>query len=132
MTPGFHAIAPHVTIAESQVSQAGMQLRANWQRAYAYGRAVGVHVDVQGWRQPDGSLWTLNQLVPLTSDYLGIDMDLLVAQVEYILDERGGRVTRLLLGPIEGYTPDPGQVKVHKHAGHKGGHILDLSGLAPG
>ena len=55
-----------------------------------------------------------------------------MAQVEYILNERGGRMTRLMLGPIEGYTPDPGQVKVHKHAGHKGGHMLDLSGLAPG
>jgi prophage tail gpP-like protein len=129
---GVPRYRPHVTIAESQLSQAGMQLRADWQRAYAYGRAVKLHIDVQGWRQPDGSLWTLNQLVPVTSSYLGVDMDLLAVEVEYRLDDRGGRVTRLMLGPIEGYTPDPGQVKFHKPKHGKGGHILDLNGLAPG
>jgi prophage tail gpP-like protein len=129
---GVPRYRPHVTLAESQMSQAQMQLRANWQRAYAYGRAVQVHIDVQGWRQPDGSLWQLNQLVPVTSAFLGFDaLDLLVASVQYELSDHTGRVTKMVLGPIEGYTPDPGQVKLHKHKGgkKKGGAVLDLSGL---
>jgi prophage tail gpP-like protein len=126
---GVPRYRPHVSLAESQMSQAQMQLRANWQRAYAYGQSVKMHVTVQGWRQPDGTLWTLNQLVPLTSSYLGIDADLLAAEIEYLLRPHDGRTTRLLLGPIEGYTPDPGQVKTKKHKGKKGGSAIDLSGL---
>lgn len=126
---------PHVTLAESQLTQAQAQLRANWQRAYAFGRSYQFHADVAGWRQPDGSLWQLNQLVSTTSPgYLGIDGDLLVAHIEYTLDDRGGRQTRMMLGPVEGYTPDPGQVRIHKKRGRKGrkGAGLDLSGFGDG
>jgi prophage tail gpP-like protein len=134
---GVPRYRPKVSLAESQLTQEGMQLRADWQRAFAYGRSINIHVDVQGWRQPDGKLWVVNQLVPVTSGWMGIDRDLLVAEVEYLLDDRGGRVTRLLLGPIEGYTPDPGQVKFRRQRGEGHGRTgrggsLDLSGLDPG
>jgi prophage tail gpP-like protein len=130
---GVPRYRPHVTLAESQLDQAGMQLRANWQRAFAYGRSIQVHIEVQGWRQPDGSLWSLNQLMPVSAAWLGIDRDLLSARVEYVLDDKSGRTTRLMLGPIEGYTPDPGAVKLRKHHGRgKGGGAVDLDGLAPG
>jgi prophage tail gpP-like protein len=48
---------PRVVLAESQLTQAQMQLRANWMKAYAYGRSTEAQITVQGWRQPDGSLW---------------------------------------------------------------------------
>jgi prophage tail gpP-like protein len=129
---GVPRYRPHVTLAESQLDQAGMQLRANWQRAFAYGRSIQVHIEVQGWRQPDGSLWSLNQLVPVSTAWLGIDRDLLSARVEYVLDDKSGRTTRLMLGPVEGYTPDPGAVKLRKHhGGGKGGGAVDLNGLPP-
>jgi prophage tail gpP-like protein len=134
---GVPRYRPHVSMAESQLTQEGMALRANWQRAFAYGRSWQVHIDVVGWRQPDGRLWALNELIPVTSSFLALDRDLLIAQVEFALDDRGGRITRLMLGPVEGYTPDPGQVKLRRHKGEghggkKGGGGLDLSGLDPG
>ena len=87
---------------------------------------------MQGWRQPDGSLWSLNQLVPVSAAWLGIDRDLLSARVEYVLDDKTGRTTRLMLGPIEGYTPDPGAVKLPQAPRRWQARRVDLDGLAPG
>jgi prophage tail gpP-like protein len=127
---GVPRYRPHVSLAESQLTQAQTVLRANWQRAYGYGRSIQIHLSLAGWRQPNGSLWVLNQLVPVTSAYLGIDADMLVASVEYRLDAGTGRTTQLMLGPVEGYTPDPGEVKLKKHKHGKGGVAIDLHGLA--
>ncbi|MDT7952838.1 MAG: contractile injection system protein, VgrG/Pvc8 family [Acetobacteraceae bacterium] len=129
--PGVPRYRPRVTLAESQLTASGMQLRANWQRQYAFGQSLKATITVQGWRQPDGSLWAINQLVPVTSDFLGVDQDLLVVKVKYTLGERGGALTVLDVGPPEGYTPDPGQVRLHKAKHGKGhGHGIDWSGAA--
>jgi prophage tail gpP-like protein len=111
---------PKVTLAEAQLDQAGMQRRASWERNYAFGRATEADITVQGWRQVDGTLWAINQLVPVTSPWLQIDQDLLIAGTTFKLDDSGGRTTALRLGPIEGFTPDPGQVKLHAKRGKKG------------
>jgi prophage tail gpP-like protein len=111
---------PHVSIAESQLSPAQMQERANWQMIYAYGQSTKATIGVQGWRQPDGTLWAINQMIGVTSKTLGVDQDLLVVETKFALDDRGGHITELLVGPVEGYTPDPGQVKLRKKRGRKG------------
>jgi prophage tail gpP-like protein len=110
---------PTVKLAESQIGLAQMQERANWQRAYAYGRSVEAQITVQGYRQPDGRLWQLNEIVPVQSGFLGVDQDLLIVGVNYRIDPEVGRVTELKVGPVEGYVPDPAQVKArHKKGKH--------------
>ncbi|WP_428485944.1 phage baseplate assembly protein [Rhodopila sp.] len=121
----------HVTLAESQLSLAQMQARANWQRQFAYGQATKASVKVQGFRQADGSLWQINQIVAVTAPWLEIDDDLLVAKVKFVLDATSnGHVTELELGPVAGYTPDPGEVKLKKtkHAGKGRGGGINWSG----
>lgn len=115
---------PHVTLAESQLGAAQMQQRANWQMHYAFGRATKARIEVAGWRQPDGTLWRENQIVPVTAPWLQVDQDLLVVGVDYRIDEHEGRVTTLSVGPVEGYTPDPGQVRIHKHKGKGAGFAV--------
>ncbi len=70
-------------------------------------------------------MWTANQIVSVTSSYLGIDQDLLIARLEFSLDDSGGHVTHLTVGPVEGYTPDPGegedQARPKKGKGSKSG-----------
>ena len=130
---GVPRYRPHVSIAESQLTQAGMQLRATWQRNYAFGRSTQVEVTVKGLRQPDGSLWSINQIVSTVLPRVGIDQDLLVVRVRQTASARHGRNTTLTLAPPEGYTPDPGEVKLRKHKGAKKGKkgkaIMDLTGL---
>ena len=119
---------PRVVLAESQMTLAQMQQRANWMMQYAYGQSLKAPITVQGFRQSDGTLWRKNQIVSAKSLFLGIDADLLVARVKYFLDATSsGHSTTLELGPVEGYTPDPGEVKLHKTKGRKGGG-LNLSG----
>jgi prophage tail gpP-like protein len=114
---GVPRYRPRVVLAESQLTEAGMQLRANWLRQAAYGRATQAEITVPGWRQPDGTLWTVNQIASVASATLGVDQDLLIARAEFELTPQAGRVTKLHLGPVEGYTPDPGQVRLRKHKG---------------
>lgn len=119
---------PKVTLGETQLTLAQMQARANWQRQFAYGQATKASVKVAGFRQNDGTLWQRNQIVATRIPYLEIDADLLVARVALDLDEAGGHVTELELGPVEGYTPDPGEVKLHKTKKAKGGGGINWAG----
>jgi len=108
---------PRVVLAESQLTLAGMQMRANWLRQAAFGHSVSADITVAGWRQADGSLWQRNQIIAVTSPTLGVDQDLLIARVEFALAAGTGRTTTLHVAPVQAYTPDPGQVKLHKHKG---------------
>ena len=113
---------PRKTIGESQLTLAQMQQRANWQKQYAYGQATKATISTQGYRQGNGKLWTTNQIVPVDVPALGIQADLLLVKTHY---RKGpdGDVCEMELGPVEGYTPDPGEVKIKKHKGAKGGAI---------
>jgi prophage tail gpP-like protein len=111
---------PRVTMAEGQLSQAGMQARANWERNYAYGRSTQADLTVVGWRQSDGTLWTNNQITAVVCPYLEIDQDLLIVGTKFTIDPIKGKVTVITVAPPEGYTPEPGQVKSRTKKGKKG------------
>ena len=119
---------PTVHLAESQMTSGAMQARANWMRQYAYGQSVKLSVKVAGFRQANGSLWRRNQVAYVNIPYLGIDADLLIARTKMTLGSSGGHETELQLSPIEGYTPDPAQVKLKKTNKGKGGGSADWSG----
>ncbi len=125
--PGVPRPRTHVAIAESMLSPAGMQMRANWMARFQAGRAATAEATVSGWHQPDGSVWTTNQLVACHLPFLALDQDLLVSGVAFILDKAGAR-TRLTLGAPDGFAPDPGQVKLHRRGRGKAG--VNWSGAA--
>ena len=125
---GVTRFRPHVSGAEAQLDQAGMQRRVNWERNFNFGRSVSAEVSVAGWRQPDGSLWEINRLATCTAPFLHLDQDLLIVEVQHTIDDQIGRRTTLRLGSVEGYTPDPGQVKVHCKRGRKGKTAPDWDG----
>jgi prophage tail gpP-like protein len=111
---------PHVSIAESQLSQQGMQQRAQWECDYAAGRSSQAEITVQGWRQTaSGALWWDNLLATVNAPFLQLSQDLLIARLRMTANDREGRTTELTLGPVEGYTPEPGAVKIHTKRGKK-------------
>jgi prophage tail gpP-like protein len=118
--PGVPRYRPHITTAEAALDQAGAQARARWQASYARGRAAQAKLLVPGWRDAEGALWRPNTLVSVKVPWLRLDQDLLVVGVAYQLGPKDGRTTSLTLGPVEGYTPDPGQVKRRQAAGGDG------------
>ncbi len=108
--PDVPRYRPYIAAAEHALDQAGAQGRAQWQATYARGRAAVLKLRVQGWRDDAGALWQPNTLVPVKAPWLRLEQDLLVVSASYRLDAKG-RSTTLTLGPVAGYTPDPGQVK---------------------
>lgn len=106
---GVPRFRPRVIIGKSTLDAAGAAARAKWEAAFAFGRSVHVQVDVKGWRQDDGTLWTPNTLASVVSPTLDLNGELLIVSAEYELG-MDGMITRLGLGPVEGYTPDPAQV----------------------
>jgi len=134
LDPAVPRYRPHISHAESQLDQAGMEARAKWQAAYAGGRSVEAEITVCDWRQSDGSLWRENLLVYVKSPFLQIDRKLLISKVAYLCDNEGGVRTTLTVGPVEGFSPDPGEVKLKKNKGDSqwdGLHPIGFTGLFP-
>ena len=122
---------PHAMMGESQLTPDLATKRARWQAIVSTAQGTQAQITVPGWRQPDGSLWRINQIVPVTSPMLALDRPLLVASVGYTLSSSEGRRTHMTLGPVEGYTPDPAQVRLHKSKGG-GDSWDDVIGLITG
>ena len=121
--PGVPRYRPHVVMAGSALDGPGAMRRAVWQAAYNAARGTQARVIVPGWRQSDGSLWRINQLVNVRVPFLSLDIELLIAGTSYMLNAFRGRHTELTVGPVDGYQPDPGQVKQRRHRKnqHRGG-----------
>lgn len=109
--PGVPRYRPHVMVGETQLTPDIAKRRALWQARYNAARGSEATVTIPGWHQPDGSLWRENQIVPVHMPrFLKLDRDLLVVGVKYS-DGKAGAQTQMALGPAEGWTPDPAQVK---------------------
>jgi len=104
---------PHVAIAESQMSLAEMQHRVEWQKRFAFGQSVEAQITIPGWRQPDGTLWRVNQMVPVDHPMLGVNQDLLISAITWSLSAKGHE-TEFTLNPVEAFEPDPNQTRAEK------------------
>lgn len=98
---------PTLIVAEEQATLASLRARAGWEASVRAANASAVTVDVQGWRAPDGKIWTADLVVPVRAPWLDIDGDLLIADVEFKLDAAGGSTTRLSCAPPDAYRPEP-------------------------
>jgi prophage tail gpP-like protein len=65
--------------------------RAEYELRRRIGRSQRAHVTVQGWTQPDGTLWRIGDLVPITAPWLGLNESLAIAAVEFLKDDGGTR-----------------------------------------
>lgn len=81
--------------------------RADWEARTRAAKCETVTIGVQGWVQPNGSLWPLNALARVQAPRLiGVDGDMLISQVEYSIGD-GGQVTQLHLVRPDAFTPEP-------------------------
>jgi len=77
--------------------------RARWEAASRVARSVDLSYTVLGWRKPrSGSLWRVNETVAIRDTIIGVDAELLIAEVSFELGEAGA-VTRLKVAPPEAY-----------------------------
>lgn len=121
---------PKVIMAEGQLTQAQLNLRASWQRAYHFGQSISATIEVAGWEQPDGTPWQINQLIPVDVPALGAVEDLLILKTAFNFSGSKGFTTEITVGPIEGATPNPSLLKTpHRKKGKKGVSSVNWSGV---
>jgi len=96
-----------VEMAEDPLSVDQANDRAKWRARHNLAEATQASVSVQGFRQPDGSLWKKNQTVPVNSAWLGLDRTLLIGGIKFSMSNAGGRQTHLSVAPPELFTLEP-------------------------
>lgn len=88
-------------------STADARRRADWEARIRAARAETVTIGVQGWAQPNGTLWPINALTRVTAPRtIGVDGEMLISEVEYSIGE-SGQVTRLHLVRPDAFAPEP-------------------------
>ena len=123
--PGVPRFRPHVIVGESGLTSAQAIARAAWQAKHNAGQGTLISVETNGFRQSDGSLWKSNTIATVTAPLLQLDRPLLIARIEYEQNDRSGSVTKMTLGPVEAYQPDPAEVKIRKNKGKGGASAFD-------
>lgn len=107
---------------EGQSDDGTCQDRAAYERAHRAAKALQTTYTVAGWRQDDGSLWRPNLLARVRDAVVGFDVDMVIAEVSLIMDDKGLRA-ELTVGPPDGYRTKAAKVKKTKKGKHrKGGH----------
>lgn len=112
--PGCPRFRRFVESAQNPADTSRANRRAQWRALRNFGACTQATVLVEGWRQPDGSLWKINQLISVKSPRLQIDRQMLVGRTVFTLSEQGSR-TELLVAPPEAYTPEPPKSKKPKN-----------------
>jgi prophage tail gpP-like protein len=79
--------------------------RAQWEANVRAGKSIELTYRVQGWREmgDEGALWEPNTLVRVNDPQMGVDAELLIAEVTFELSNESGQTTSLRLAPREAY-----------------------------
>lgn len=115
---------PLVIVADGQADTKKCQVRAKWEAAVRSGKSRTFAVTVAGWKMPSGELWPINKLVSLQSNWLGVSDTLLIAGMNFRLDE-AGELTELALIPAEAYAVIPDDTIKKKTKGAEGNPYLN-------
>jgi prophage tail gpP-like protein len=95
-------------MAETGENQEQMKTRIQWEAAHRAAEGVRIDVEVVGWRQTEGgTIWAPNQRVNMVSPSLGIELELLIGEVEFSQSETDGTVTKMKLARKDAYQPQP-------------------------
>lgn len=102
--PDVTRYRPTIKIADHNITQQTAWARADHERRHAIAKSRRFTGTVEGWYREDGALWEENFIVNVTAAELEIDNEpLLIAGVEFQIDDDNGLQTQLTLAPREGY-----------------------------
>lgn len=82
---------------ESSCTAKYCQDLAKWECVNRAGNSRSIDYEVQGWVQSNGDVWPLNALVKVKDSFLEIDKILLIAAVNFTMDNESGTITGLTL-----------------------------------
>lgn len=82
---------PLIVLAEEPGDEAQYAVRAQWEANMRFGKARRASYTLAGWTA-GGKLWRPNARVPVKDAFAGVEEELVIAGVDYTLDEKGSRV----------------------------------------
>jgi prophage tail gpP-like protein len=94
-------------MAEEQATLASLKARAGWEASVRAARSDAWSLTMQGWRDPDGALWSADVVVRAEVPWLGLAGDVLISDVHFRLDGNGGSTTTLDCTPPDAWRPEP-------------------------
>lgn len=86
--PNITRYRPLIVMAEDQGGSGSIKDRAIWEASIRLGKGSRATISVQGWKHGAG-LWQPNRLVRVVSPWLGLDREMLIASVAFVLDDSG-------------------------------------------
>jgi len=114
---------PTVILAEGDTDAPRVKKRAGHHRNTRAGRSLSAQIDVVGYRDSGGTLWTCGNLVYVESDFLALKQDMLIEQVS-VSENSNGQMSKLHLCDPRAYGGD-------KRKASKSGGEWDFSDEAP-
>lgn len=102
-----------------QADEGNCRDRVEAERAHRKAKSLAATYVVAGWRQESGALWARNQVVRVKDPVIGFNAELLIAEVEYRLDD-GGMLATLKVGPVDGYVAKASRAKKKSAGGGDG------------
>jgi prophage tail gpP-like protein len=80
---------PLIVVTHDQGSGTSLHDRAVWERNVRMGRGSRAAIPVQGWSHADG-IWMPNKMVDVIDPFLDLNTEMLIAAVDYSIDDAGG------------------------------------------
>lgn len=84
---------PLIIIADDEGDGVTLRDRALWEVSVRAGRARRAEIEVQGWRNRAGDLWTPNTIIPVRAPTVDIDSDMLITTVQHRQGDAGTTTT---------------------------------------
>lgn len=88
---------PLILMAEEQAGADRCKRRAAWEASTREGKSLKLTIMVQGWRQTNGDIWTVNTLTRVKCPLVREDEDFLITACEFSIDRNNGTQTSLTL-----------------------------------
>lgn len=91
---GITRFRPFIILAENTVDDQTSENRAAYEKGTRLAKSLDVEIEVQGWFQPDGTLWDINERIFVDVGYLGVRREMLCKKVT--LQKNNGGTTATL------------------------------------
>lgn len=113
LDPGVKRYRPLIVLAEEQ--SVALSARASWEQRVRIARGLSATVTVSGFEAAPGTLWAINTHVRCVAPSVGLDSDLLIAALQYRLDDAGSSTVLTLVPPdVFAETANVAQSRLHR------------------